>query len=289
MGIPLLKTKLYIPLARPELVSRPRLIERLNAGLHRKLTLISAPAGFGKTTLVSDWLRQLGVPAAWVSLDEGDNDPIRFLAYFVAALQTIAASISEGVLAVLQSPQPVPTESILTALLNEITTVPDNFVLVLDDYHVIEAKPVDNVLTFLLEHLPPQMHLAIAVWIDQVGKQIARSLLRGERIIRFQLKPPDLGFVKVEMDIKDNVLKLGMITENSSVKEILLSHVHELREALVQQGVKLDKVEVQINYHFDQSLAHSEERARIHLKFYELLFLRNPSKLGVEFLRAIDN
>ena len=173
----LLATKLYIPPIRPELVSRPRLIERLNAGLHRKLTLVSAPAGFGKTTLVSEWVTgcerlEPKVRAAWLSLDEGDNDPTRFLAYLVAALQTIAADIGEGVLGVLQSPQPPPTESILTALLNEITTIPDNFVLVLDDYHVIDAKPVDpstsvdGALTFLLEHLPPQMHLVITTRED---------------------------------------------------------------------------------------------------------------------------
>ncbi len=95
--------------------------------------------------------------------------------------------------------------------------------------------------------------------MDQVGKQIARSIQRGERIIRFQLRPPDLGFMKVEMDIKDNVLRLGLITENSSVKELLLSHVQELKEALVQQGIKLEKVDIQINYNFDQSLANSKE------------------------------
>ncbi len=166
MSTPILSTKLYIPPPRSKVVLRPRLIERLNEGLHRKLTLISASAGFGKTTLVSEWLAGCERPAAWLSLDEGDNDPARFLTYLVAALQTIAANIGEGVFAVLQSPQPPPTESILTALLNEITTIPDNFVLVLDDYHVIDAKPIDNALTFLLEHLPPQMHLVIATRED---------------------------------------------------------------------------------------------------------------------------
>jgi LuxR family maltose regulon positive regulatory protein len=150
------------------MVLRPRLIERLNESLQRKLTLISAPAGFGKTTLVSEWITSCGRPVAWLSLDEGDNDPTRFLTYLVSALQTIAArqssvgNIGAGVLVILQSPQPPPIESILTALLNEITTVPDNFVLVLDDYHVIDSRPIDNVLTILLEHLPPHLHLVIA-------------------------------------------------------------------------------------------------------------------------------
>ena len=105
MTTPILTTKLYIPPTRLELVPRPRLIERLNEGLHRKLTLVSAPAGFGKTTLASDWLRQLDVPAAWLSLDEGDNDPVRLLVYFVAALGTIEPNIGKGALSALQSPQ----------------------------------------------------------------------------------------------------------------------------------------------------------------------------------------
>jgi LuxR family maltose regulon positive regulatory protein len=166
MSTPILTTKLYIPLPRPNVVLRPRLSERLNAGLHRKLTLISAPAGFGKTTLVSAWLALCGRPVAWLSLDEGDSDPTRFLTYLVAAVQTIAPTIGAGILSVLQSPQPPPPEALLTALLNEITTISDHFVLVLDDYHVIDATLVDTALVFLLEHLPPQMHLVITTRED---------------------------------------------------------------------------------------------------------------------------
>src|SRR5437016_831940 len=145
---PILATKLYLPRLRLNVVSRPRLLERLNEGLRRKLTLIAAPAGFGKTTLVSEWVALIERPTAWLSLDEGENDPARFLSYLVAALQTIAANIGEGVLSALQSSQPLPTEAILTALLNELTMLPDNFVLVLDDYHVIDAQPVDQALTY---------------------------------------------------------------------------------------------------------------------------------------------
>src|SRR5437588_11130429 len=121
MPTPILATKLYTPRPRPNVVSRPRLIERLNEGLYRKMTLISAPAGFGKTTLVSEWLAGCERPAAWLSLDEEENDPARFLTYLVAALQTIAANIGEGVVGALDSPQPPPPEAILTALLNDIT------------------------------------------------------------------------------------------------------------------------------------------------------------------------
>src|SRR6266498_3872698 len=130
MSTPVLATKLYIRSPRSKVVLRPRLIERMNEGLRagHKLILISAPAGFGKTTLVSEWVASSERPVAWLSLDEGDNDPTRFLAYFVAALQRLSANIGAGVLKAIRSPQPPPTASLLTVLLNEITTIPDNFV-----------------------------------------------------------------------------------------------------------------------------------------------------------------
>ncbi len=160
--------QVYIPPPRPKIVLRPRLVRRLKDGLQGKLTLISAPAGFGKTTLVSEWIAECGRPVAWVSLDERDDDPSRFLTYLIAALQTIDANIGRGLGdGILTSqPQPVPTESTLTILLNEINTVPVNFMLVLDDYHVIESKQVDNALAFLLRQLPAQMHLVIATRED---------------------------------------------------------------------------------------------------------------------------
>src|SRR5258706_3896956 len=191
---PILATKLYLPRLRRNVVSRPRLIARLNEGLHRKLTLIAAPAGFGKTTLVSAWVAFIEQPHAWLSLDEGENDPARFLAYLVAALQTIAATLGEGVLGVLQSSQPPPPEAILTALLNEITTLPDHFVLVLDDYHVLDAKPVDIALTYLVEHLPPQMHLVIATREDPL-LPLARLRAPGELT---ELRAADLRFTPSE-------------------------------------------------------------------------------------------
>ncbi|MGO8950335.1 MAG: LuxR C-terminal-related transcriptional regulator [Ktedonobacterales bacterium] len=166
MTTPLLATKLYIPPPRPNTVRRPRLIARLNEGLERKLTLLSAPAGFGKTTLLSDWIAGCECQAAWLSLDKGDIDPARFLAYLIMALQTIEASIGAGVLGALRSSQLPPLEAILTALLNDLTTLSDPFILVLDDYHMLDAQPVDQALTFLLEHLPPQIRLVIATRED---------------------------------------------------------------------------------------------------------------------------
>jgi LuxR family maltose regulon positive regulatory protein len=194
MATSILATKLYIPPPRPKVVLRPRLIERLNEGLQRKLALISASAGFGKTTLVSEWVAGIGRPAAWLSLDEGDNDPTRFMAYLVAALQTLAPNIGAGALAVLQSHQPPSIESILTALLNEITSIPDHFMLVLDDYHLVDAKPVDHALTFLLEHLPPQMHLVIATREDP-HLPLARLRARGQLT---ELRAADLRFTPSE-------------------------------------------------------------------------------------------
>ncbi len=165
---PLLATKLYRPPSRPNRVRRPRLNARLNEGLLRKVTLISAPAGFGKTTLVSEWLAEAKHPAAWLSLDAGDNDPIRFLTYLIAAMQTLATPpLGSDLLRALQSPKSPPMNAMLTTLLNEITaTLADDFVLVLDDYHLLETNAVDQALTFLLEHLPPQMHLVIATRED---------------------------------------------------------------------------------------------------------------------------
>ncbi len=194
MPAPILFTKLYIPTSRQKLVLRIRLLEGLNEGLHYKLTLISAPAGFGKTTLVSEWVAVCKRPVAWLSLDEGDNDPTRFLTYLVAALQTIAPDIGAGVLGVLQSPQLPPIESILIALLNEIATIQDHFALILDDYHAIDSQPVDEALTFLLAHLPPQMHLVIASREDP-RLPLARLRARGQLT---ELRAADLRFTPAE-------------------------------------------------------------------------------------------
>lgn len=194
MTISLLATKLYIPPPRPKIVLRPRLIVQLNEGLHREVTLISAPAGFGKTTLVSEWVADCQRPVAWLSLDEGDNDPTRFLTYFIAALQTIEPSIGANVVAALQAPQPPQTEAILTDLLNEIATIQNSFVLILDDYHVIDDPSVDKTLIFLLKHLPPQMHLVITTREDPslpLARLRARSQLTELRVADLRFTPPE--------------------------------------------------------------------------------------------------
>lgn len=163
-----MSTKLNIPPVRPPMVSRPRLTERLQEGLKRNLILVSAPAGFGKTTLTSEWVRQNQpkISTAWVSLDEGDNDPVRFWDYFIAALQTIQPSVGESALALLRYPESPPIVSVLTTLINELAIVSSEYMLVLDDYHLIESQQIHDGITYLLEHMPVQMHLAIATRAD---------------------------------------------------------------------------------------------------------------------------
>ena len=161
--IPLLTTKLFIPPRRPRnsVVARSRLVDRLNVPDGHRLTLISAPAGFGKTTLLSEWIPQSEQCVPWLSLDAGDNDPLRFWTYVIAALQMLQPDLGASALALLESPQSPPLEVVLISLLNDIAAFHDRFVLVLDDYHVVETPAIHTALTFVLDHLPPQMHLMI--------------------------------------------------------------------------------------------------------------------------------
>lgn len=193
MDTPILATKLYKPPPRANLVLRPRLIARLNDALRGKLTLISAPAGFGKTTLMSEWLASCDSPAAWLSLDDGDNDLTRFLTYLVAALRTVAPVVGEAALSALRAPQP-PTESVLAVTLNDVADASQELLLVLDDYHVIDAKPVDLALTFLLDHLPPNLRVVIATREDP---RLPLSRLRAGGHLT-ELRAADLRFTVVE-------------------------------------------------------------------------------------------
>jgi len=216
---PILTTKLYIPPLPPKVVVRTRLLERLDEGLSEgsKLSLISAPAGFGKTTLVSEWLASGKRPTAWLSLDEGDSDPTRFLIYLVSALQTIAPKLGEGAMEVLQASQSQPpTEAILIALLNEITTVPNPFLLVLDDYHVIDSRAVDQALTFFVEHLPPRMHLVITTREDPA---LPIPRLRARRQLT-ELRAADLRFTSSEAaEFLDQVMGLHLSAEDVAALE----------------------------------------------------------------------
>src|SRR5215472_2981571 len=193
-GFPLLATKLHCPLPRASLVSRPHLTARLVQGAAGPLTLISAPAGFGKTTLLAQWLSESTTPVAWLALDKEENDPARFLRYLVAAVQTLVPTIGTGVVGVLQSRQPPPIAALLVTLLNTLSTAPTPFVLVLDDYHLIEAQAVDQALTYLIEHLPPQVHLVLATRQDP-QLPLARLRARGQMT---ELRAADLRFTPAE-------------------------------------------------------------------------------------------
>jgi LuxR family transcriptional regulator, maltose regulon positive regulatory protein len=160
----LVATKLRPPRMRPNFVARPRLREVLARNEGRRLTLVSAPAGFGKTTLLVEWLeeRYKAGSVAWVSLDGSDNDPARFLAYLVGALREAEDGIGEGVLAALDAPQPPPVEVVIGALVNDLADLPREVTIVLDDYHLLVSEPVQEAVSFLLEHMPEKAHLVIA-------------------------------------------------------------------------------------------------------------------------------
>ena len=214
--MPILATKLYVPTPRPKIVLRPRLIEQMNKGLHRKLTLISAPAGSGKTTLVSEWIVSCKRPVAWLSLDEADNDSTRFLTYLIMAVQTVFPNVGAEVLRMLQSAQPPQIESLLTILLNEVYTIPDPVILILDDYHVIENKVVGDALIFLLEHMPPKMHLVITTREDPslpLARLRARDQLTG-------LRATDLRFTDSEAaEFLNQIMGLSLSAEDIAALE----------------------------------------------------------------------
>jgi LuxR family transcriptional regulator, maltose regulon positive regulatory protein len=191
---PLIETKLYVPRRRRGLVARPRLSERLNLGAESKLLLVSAPAGFGKTTLLTEWLDLFKCSVAWVSLDQADNHATSFWSYVVAALQTVEPHICANATALLQSPQPAPIHTVLTLLLNELSAMSTDLVLVLDDYHVIDARDIHDGVVFLLDHLPPRLHLVIASRTDP-PLPLACLRARGELI---EVRAADLRFTPDE-------------------------------------------------------------------------------------------
>jgi LuxR family maltose regulon positive regulatory protein len=200
MPAPLLETKLYSPRPRRGLVPRPRLLEPLDDEPAWKLMLVSAPAGFGKTTLLAEWLA--GAPfaatgqrsAAWLSLDRGDNDPASFWAYVIAALRTVAPGVGTSTLALLEAPQPPPIQPALTPLLNDLGSLDGDLVLVLDDYHVIDSREVQDGVAFLLDHLPRRLRLVIASRADP-PLPLARMRALGELI---EIRAAELRFTTHE-------------------------------------------------------------------------------------------
>jgi LuxR family maltose regulon positive regulatory protein len=166
----------------------------MDEGFERKLTLISAPAGFGKTTLVVDWIHRHNIPAAWFSVGRGDNDPLHFLAYVIMGLQSLEAGTGEAALKMLQSPQPPPIQPILVNLINDVSLIPKDFVLILDDYHLVDAGSIHDMIAFLLENLPGQMHLILATRSDP---PLPLARIRSQNLLS-ELRAADLSFTADE-------------------------------------------------------------------------------------------
>jgi LuxR family maltose regulon positive regulatory protein len=211
-----LATKLHIPAPRAEIVSRLRLLDHLKESLDRKLTIISAPAGFGKTTLVSEWADQSNLPVAWISLDTGDSDPIRFLTYLASSLQTIQQNLAEEILKELQYIPTAGIESALAKLLNEINGIANDFILVLDDYHTAASKTIDHILNYLLDHLPSQMHLIITT---RKSPHIALNRLRVRNQL-IELRAEDLRFTSSEAaEFLNKIMGLNLSEEDIAALE----------------------------------------------------------------------
>jgi LuxR family maltose regulon positive regulatory protein len=218
----LLQTKLSLPVLRARRVTRQKLLERLNAdlwsrdGFTRKLTLVSAPAGFGKTTLIAEWVEHLEFSCAWLGLDEADNDPVRFMTYLVTALQTIEANIGQQTLAMLQAPQALPLETLLTPLINELTRVQHGVLLVLEDFHAIRNPVIQRQVSFLLEHQPAQMHLVLISRQDPV---LPMARLRAQELV-CEIRQDDLRFSEGETtQFLHQIMKI-----NLSLQDMLALH-----------------------------------------------------------------
>jgi LuxR family maltose regulon positive regulatory protein len=235
-----LLTKLFLPTTLSNLVSRPHLVKRLNEGLARghKLTLVSAPAGFGKTTLVSEWVNACKLASratdqdhntesdvsnnqvAWFAIDEGDNDLARFLFYITTALNRLGGTnsvIGKQALGILQTPQSPSAEVILTSLINDIAAQPDRMILVLDDYHLIDNRKIDSALTYLLEHIPPSLHLVIATREDPL-LHLAR--LRGRDHLT-ELRAGDLRFTSAEStEFLNQIMGLNLTADDIAALEV---------------------------------------------------------------------
>jgi LuxR family maltose regulon positive regulatory protein len=220
MAIPLLRTKLYIPPLQSSLVHRPRLTQLINEGLARKLTLISAPAGFGKTTLLCEWIPTSQRKVSWLSLEDADNDPTRFWAYFMAALRAIQEDLVQDAQDWLpterQQTRLGQLESFITILINELSDYPEDFALVLDDYHQINNQAIHEGMIFLIDHLPTRMHIIITCRADP-PLPLARLRARGQMI---ELRAGDLRFTSEEVKaFLNQIMKLNLSIDQIAAVE----------------------------------------------------------------------
>ncbi len=218
MSVSLLSTKLYIPPTRPNAIARPRLTEKVMASLSQpgSFVLLSGPAGFGKTTLLSEFVVQLQLPVAWVSLDEGDNDPVRFWSYLIVACQMVQAGVGASAQTMLQSPQPLPTDTIPTILINDLANLDHELVLILDDYHTIQEKTIHAAFSFLLEHLPGKLHIVVSTRVDPPWP-LTRFRARNQLV---EVRAQDLRFTTEEAaSFLHRMMGLKLTTEDVAALE----------------------------------------------------------------------
>ncbi len=239
----LLTTKLYFPPARANLVARPRLVEQLNAGLKKPLTLISAPAGYGKTTLLSEWRARFGskYPLAWLSLDPGDNNLVRFLTYISATLGTLNPKLTRDLVSQLHLPELPPVEELIILLINGVTAFPQDFALILDDCHVITDPAIHAALSYLLDHPPPKMHLVMLTRADP-PLQLAKLRARGDLV---ELRSGDLRFTTEEAtNFLNVVMGLKLSAENvSALDQRTEGWIVGLQMAALSMQGKMDATE----------------------------------------------
>jgi LuxR family maltose regulon positive regulatory protein len=218
MPVSLLATKFFIPPTRADFVARPRLSEKLLAGVKRPgcFTLLSGPAGSGKTTLLSEFVAQLGQPVAWLSLDEGDNDAIRFWSYLITACQSVLDGVGESALALFGTPQALPDDTVPTILINDLSMQDRSIVLVLDDYHVIQNPSIHASLLFLLDHLPHNLHILVSTRVDPPWP-LARFRVRNQLL---EIRARDLRFsVEEATEFLNHTMGLNLSVENVAALE----------------------------------------------------------------------
>jgi len=215
-AFPLLKTKLYVPAAPTSRVVRTHLTNQLDEIEQKSLAIISAPAGFGKTTLLAEWIAQTSLPVAWLSLDDGDNDPYRFLLYLIAALESVHEGVGAEAQQLMQSSQLIPTHIILASLINNLSKATEPYVFVLDDYQFITEHAVHDTMTYLLDHLPSNLHLVIATRADP-PVQLGRLRAHGQML---ELRTQDLRFTPQEAtEFLNEVMRLGLSMEDIGALE----------------------------------------------------------------------
>lgn len=216
VSVPVLATKFFIPPLRSKTILRSRLMDQLNRGLECKLILISASAGFGKTTVVSEWVSRCRQPVVWLSLDEEHSESMRFLTYFITALQDVSKDIGSDLILEIQSPQSPSLDLILSKLMNEIVAINDDFVFILDDYHVTDSIEIDKILIFLLKNMPVQMHLVLITREDP-HLPLARLRARGEMV---EIRAADLRFTSSEAtDFLNQMMNLNLTESDITALE----------------------------------------------------------------------